>query len=1006
MTDDAQQFFISYAGTDRDWAEWVGWHLEQAGHQVTLDVWDWRTGDNLVQRMDEALEGADAVIALFSASYFEDERWTTEEWTAAVAHRDRLIPLALEPLATKDLPRILAAKLRKDLHGLDEAAALSALREAVNSGSRPTAPPPFPGTMPVAAPTPVAGQAKPRLPGRSGQPEVWSVRRRNPDFAGRETEIARLRERLVKESRAVPQVLHGMAGVGKTQLALEYAHRFAGQYDLVWWIDAEQPAEIPVRYTEIATRLGIAKPEAGAEANARAMLTHFDVRERWLLILDNAEDPDQIEPWLAQGSGHTLITSRNPNWAGTARTTPLNVFARTDSVTYLQGRVSGMSDEQADTLAADLGDLPLALAQAAGVIANGGMSLDRYRQLLTTNTTQILKKGGAPGYPASVEATVTIATNRLTDDHPAAVALLHLVALLGPEPIQNSWLETVRPLLTTIPGDPDDPMWLHDALSPLSRYGLARTESESFQIHRLTQAVLRDQTRPDQSVAIRNDATTLLAAVNPGDPQSPDSWPSWAALTPHLAAVHLATTEQPELRPTVLDAAHYLIRSGQTRTARDLTAAAHNAWSTDLGQDHPDTLTAAQYLGHATADLGNTNAARPIIEDTLARRRRTLGDDHPETLQSANDLASALSRLGEYAGNLYLFEDILARRRRTLGDDHPDTLQSAHSLAITLHNLGEHAEARRIIEDTLARGRRTLGDDHPTTLNSAHSLAVNLHVAGEYAEARRIHEDTLARRRRTLGDDHPNTYQSANEHATTLHTLGEYAEARRVIEDTLARGRRTLGDDHPTTLDSANGLANTLHSLGEYAEARRIHEDTLARRRRTLGDDHPETLQSANGLANTLHGLGEYAEARRIIEDTLARGRRIFGNDHPSTLASANGLAIILHSLGEYAEARRIHEDTLARRRRTLGDDHPTTLNSAHSLAVTLHALHQYTTAAQLLDDVRNRRRRSLGNDHPATARATRDLAKVLSTMGRQFEAQRLLAPQKRKKSRFGRKRR
>lgn len=142
MTDHAQQFFISYAGTDRAWAEWVGWHLEQAGHRVILDVWDWRTGDNLVQRMDEALERADAVIALFSTSYFEDERWTTEEWTAAVAHRDRLIPLALEPLTTSDLPRVLAAKLRKNLHGLDESAALTALREAVNCpGTRLSAPP-------------------------------------------------------------------------------------------------------------------------------------------------------------------------------------------------------------------------------------------------------------------------------------------------------------------------------------------------------------------------------------------------------------------------------------------------------------------------------------------------------------------------------------------------------------------------------------------------------------------------------------------------------------------------------------------------------------------------------------------------------------------------------------------------------------------------------------------------------------------------------------------------
>ncbi|WP_329186924.1 FxSxx-COOH system tetratricopeptide repeat protein [Actinacidiphila glaucinigra] len=1006
MTEHAQQFFISYAGTDRAWAEWVGWHLEQVGHQVTLDIWDWRTGDNFVERMDEALDRADAVIALFSASYFEDERWTTEEWTAAVARRDRLIPLALEPLATKDLPPILAAKLRKDLHGLDETAALNALIQAVNSGSRPTVPPPFPGARPVTAPTPEANQGKPRLPGSTGQPEVWSVRRRNLDFAGRETEIARLRESLVKGNRAVVHALHGMGGVGKTQLALEYAHRFAGQYDLVWWIDAEQPDEIPVRYTEIATRLGIAKPDAGAEANARALLTHLDLRERWLLILDNAEDPDQIEPWLAQGPGHTLITSRNPNWAGTARSTPLNVFTRTDSLTYLQGRVSGMSDEQGNTLAVHLGDLPLALAQAAGVITHGGMSLDLYRQLLTSNTTRILEKGGAPGYPAPVAATVTIATNRLTEHHPDAVALLRLVALLGPEPIRNTWLETVRPLLATIPGDPDDPMWLHEALSPLSRYGLARTEPESFQIHRLTQAVLRDQTHPDQAVAILNDATTLLAAINPGDPQRPDSWPGWAALTPHLTADHLAATGQPELRPRLLDAVHYLIRSGQTRTARDLTAAAHNMWTTELGHDHPDTLTAAQYLGHATADLGEHAEGRRIIEDTLARRRHILGDDHPDTLHSANDLASTLHRLGESAEARHMNEDTLARRRRTLGDDHPDTLTSAHNLASTLDSLGESAESRRMNEDTLARRRRTLGDDHPDTLTSAHNLASTLHSLGKYAEARHMNEDTLARRRRTLGDDHPHTLSSAHNLANDLDSLGKYAEARRMNEDTLARGRRTLGDDHPHTLSSAHNLANNLDSLGESAEARRMNEDTLARRRHILGDDHPDTLHSAHNLASTLHSLGEYAEGRRIIEDTLARRRRTLGDDHPHTLHSANNLASTLHSLGESAEARHMEEDTLARRRRTLGDDHPDTLHSAHNLAVTLHNLRQYAAAAQLLEDVRNRRRRTLGNNHPDTAQATRDLATVLTMLGRQFEAHRLLAPQKQKKSRFSRKRR
>ncbi|MFJ1603656.1 TIR domain-containing protein [Streptomyces sp. NPDC088253] len=239
MTDDAtQHFFISYAGVDRPWAEWVGWHLEQAGHQVILDVWDWRTGEDFVQHMDQALSRADAVVALFSRSYFDPERWTQEEWTATVARRERVIPLALEPIAATDVPPLLAAKLRKDLHGLDEGAAVAALREAVNGGIRPTTPPLFPGTAPSASVAAVASSTKPRLPSSTGRPDVWNVRRRNPDFSGREAEIAQLRDGLLSGQQAVVRALHGMGGIGKTQIALEYAHRFASQYDLVWWIDA------------------------------------------------------------------------------------------------------------------------------------------------------------------------------------------------------------------------------------------------------------------------------------------------------------------------------------------------------------------------------------------------------------------------------------------------------------------------------------------------------------------------------------------------------------------------------------------------------------------------------------------------------------------------------------------------------------------------------------------------------------------------------------------------
>ncbi|MBQ0949857.1 FxSxx-COOH system tetratricopeptide repeat protein [Streptomyces violaceoruber] len=966
MTDTTQRIFLSYAGPDQAWAEWVGWQLQQAGHQVELDRWHWRTGDDFVQKMNLALGKADAVVALFSRHYFEPKRWTREEWSAAVALRGRLVPVAIELLNDDDIPALLAGTLRTDVHGLDEAAATSALLEAVHGPVPPTGPVDFPGAASADAPTAPDAQ-RPRLPSSVGLPEVWNVRRRNPDFSGRETVMGQLRTGLLSGRQAVVQALHGMGGIGKTQIALEYAHRFASQYDLVWWVDAEQADQLPVRYTELADRLGVAKSDAGSEPNARALLQHLRTRHRWLLVLDNAEHPDQIEPWLPEGPGHVLITSRNPDWHGIAHQSDLDVFTRTDSLAYLKGRISGMTTEHADLLAQDLGDLPLALAQASGVLRSG-MTLDRYRRLLTTDTARLLQESDVRDHPAPLAATVGIAVTRLADDgHADAVALLRLGAFLGPEPIPTAWLETARPRLATIPGDPDDPMWLRNALQPLGRFGLARTDYDAFQIHRLTQAILRTQTGPDPVVAIRDDVTAVLAAVDPGDPRSPADWPAWASLTAHLTAPHVTTAlaHQAALRATFSKAAHFLICSGLPRAAHDLSAALHQAWSTDLGPDHPDTLTCAQFLGHATVDLGDYAKGRLIIEDTLVRRRRVLGEDHPDTLRSANDTSTNLSLLGERVEARRMHEDVLARRRRVLGEDHPDTLTSAGNLATILNKSGEYVEARRMQEDVLARRRRVLGEDHPDTLTSAHNLA------------------------------------------GLLNSLGEHAESRRMQEDVLARRGLVLGEDHPDTLSSASNLATSLNSLGEHAESRRMHEDVLARRGLVLGQDHPDTLSSANKLATSLNGLGEHAEARRMHEDVLARRGVVLGQDHPSTLASAGNLATTLNSLGEHVEAHRMQEDVLARCRRVLGQDHPDTLTSASNLARTLHTLRQYSEAAELLKEVRASYVRHFGAKHPKTELATRNLATVLIAMGRTHEAQQLTGRKSDKgKRRFGRKRR
>ncbi len=905
MPETTESVFVSYVGADRAWAEWVAWHLREAGHRVELDVWDWRTGDNFVERMDHALERATAVVALFSSNYFDRARWTREEWTSAVARRRRLVPLTIEPLSGGEVPDILAAVIRKDLHGLDEQAAITALREAVAGPTGPLTAPPFPGTAGAAAPSVDAGGVRPRLPGGAGLPEVWNVPRRNPHFIGREATMTRVREALLAGRQAVVQALHGLGGIGKTQLVLEYAHRFASQYDTVWWIDAEQADQIPVHYTELAARLGIAAPGAGTGHTTRTLIEHLRTRERWLIVLDNAEEPGAFETLLPTGPGHVLITSRDPGWKDLVPSHGLDVFPRGDSVAYLTTRIPDIATQQADSLADGLGDLPLALAQAAGVITTG-MTTDRYRKLLDDKTTRLMANGGPPGYSAHLAATVDIATARLRNAHPPATELLRLAAFLGPDPIPTAWLETTVGRLSTLAVDPDDFMWPQSALQHLSRSGLARVDHETFQVHRLTQAIVRDHTGEADATAAEDDVTTLLAAVAPSDAVDPVGWPTWAALTSHLTAGLHTAAQQPPLHKTLIRAARYLCVSGQSRAGRDLSATLHATWVTALGEDHPVTLGIAQYLGHATADLGTDAAACRIIEDTLERRRRTLGPDHPDTLNSANDLATTLARLGEYELSRSLHEDTIEHRRRTLGPDHPDTLTSANNLATTVAGLGDYAQARRLNEDTLEARRRILGPDHPDTLNSANNLAATLARLGQHEQARRLHEDTIEHRRRILGPDHPDTLTSANNLAGALARLGEYEQARRLDEDTLEARRRILGPDHPDTLTSANNLAATLAPLGQHEQARRLNEDTLEARRRILGPDHPDTLTSANNLATALANLRQLRAAERILRDARERSRRALGENHPDSQRVTENLAQVLSALGRPFEAQRL----------------------------------------------------------------------------------------------------
>jgi tetratricopeptide (TPR) repeat protein len=911
---DRVDFFVSHAGSDRAWAEWVAWQLADAGFSVELDVWDWAAGQNFVTAMSDALDGSDRVVALFSAAYFDRSRYTTQEWTVAALHfpgmANRLVPVRVEDVPAAEMPAVLRPLVFRDVFGVDAKQARQVLLEAVAGPRRPDDEPMFPGQGTPGGVSSL-GASGPRIPG--SMPRVWSVPARNPGFTGRDGLLAAVRDRLLSGDRAVVQALQGMGGVGKTQLAVEYAHRFAGTYDLVWWVDAEQAGLVGNQFAALGAQLGCVLAGAATEAVRTAVLGELRERGRWLLVFDNAESPTDLMGWLPGGSGHVLITSRARGWAEIAAPTEVDVLARAESVQILLGRVAGLAGIDADRLAGQLGDLPLAVAQAAGFLAETGMRAGQYAELLGTRAGQILDRARPVSYPRSLAAAIQLSVEKLARDDPAAAALVSLCAFLAPEPIpEGLFTGAIRELPGLLMARAADPIAWGETLTHVTSRSLARIDQRGMQLHRLTQAVLRDRLTPAQAAATRALAEAILAASEPGDPMDPSTWPGWALLMPHLLAVDPGATGNPGLRQLACSAACYLVARGDPRSSHQLSDHLYQRWTEDLGGDDPHTLSIARYLAWALREMGRHAAARELDEDSLARQRRLRGNDHPDTLASAHSLAVDLRRLSE-ASNLPIPQrrrveaqaardldaDTLARRRRILGDDHPDTLRTANGLAVDLLKLGDVEAARDLYEETLARRRRALGDDHPDTLISASNLAARLHTLGEVHAARDLDADTLTRRRRVLGDDHPDTLRSASNLAANLRKLGDMQAARDLYADILPRRRRVLGDDHPSTLTTASNLATRLRDQGDASAARDLDQDTLARRRRVLGMDHPRTLTSASNLAADLRDQGDARAARDLDHDTLARRRHVLGYDHPDTLKSASNLAIDLAVLGE-----------------------------------------------------------------------------------------------------------
>ena len=584
--------------------------------------------------------------------------------------------------------------------------------------------------------------------------------------------------------------LHGMGGVGKTQLALQYCQRFKNEYAGVWWLQAETMEGLAQDCVLFCSKQGLQL--APGEAPFPVMNAWLAQQNNWLLVYDNAEDAQALQAVLPNtvstaGGHHILITSRQPVWQG-MQTIALDVWQDDEALPFLQQRLPGAADADLLALTMALGGLPLALEQACAYLNQTSISITSYLQRLQEplRAWELLDKTASQLCSRSVFVTLTLAFDKLS---PAAQEVLGICAWLAAEPIpeylfteeSEDFPDKLPPSLRSIASD--EFAW-RETVAELHKYALCQSETSisadhmgnrkqviaTLHLHRLSQAAMRTK-----CVELGGSALLLVSAVFPYDANNLEQWPRCRMLQAHvyhLQEVYQASWQQARHIAYLLGrlAIYLKYGPGLYQRALALERTSLSIYQQELGEEHPATLTTMHNLAMSLTQLGDAAAARTLEEQVLAIRSRVLGEEHPDTLSTMHNLAQSIWQLGNAAPARSLQERVLAISMRVLGEEHPDTLSTMHNLAMSLSQLGDAAAANSLQKQVLAIRIRVFGEEHPDTLSTMNNLAVSLYLLGDYPVAQTLMEQALRGRTRILGEDHPDTQMSKQSLAIIIAT--------------------------------------------------------------------------------------------------------------------------------------------------------------------------------------------------------------------------------------------
>ncbi|GIE84633.1 FxSxx-COOH system tetratricopeptide repeat protein [Actinoplanes regularis] len=861
---------ICYTPRDRIWAEWIAYQLRLAGQRSVLqDVNASVDAADLLARVDCA------VILLSQESVRAPQM---EHWWRLMIRRDIpgfgrfVVPVRVDGFRP---PEPFTERESVDMFNVPERTARDSLMERLDLRDS--------GLGHVG----ISGGPRPRFPFEPAR--VWRAPARNPGFTGRDATLEALREQLnASNAQTGPVVLQGIGGVGKTQIAVEYVHRFNADYDIVWWISADQPSLVVTALADLARELGLPIAGSGrADEEAAAVLEALRLGKpssNWIIIFDNTEDPEQIRRFLPTGAGDIIVTTPGQEWSRTAWTLDINVFDRSESRALLTRRAPGLSDADAEEIAAKLGDLPLAVEQAATWLATTGMSARSYLEILDEQLPRILNEPPPPGYRHPAAETWRLSQGRLRQANPAAAFLVELLAFLAPEPIPTSLLDSPGMADALAVYDPmfRDLLMRNSLVREVSRFGLARVDSaiRALRMHRLVQSVIISDLAVEEQRRRREQIHVILAKAERGEPSDQANWPKYQGILTHLEPSGAPDSDDPEVHQLAVDMVRYLRYRGDLVGGRRLAERTIKIWESRLGVEHLSLLRMRSELGNILEAHGEYQAALEIQEDAARRMILQRGETYPYALIALSGAAAAHSGLGQYQRAVQLGEQVLMHWQTTVGDNHSRTIAARNNYALWLLLAGDFGRAREIGEQVVVVSETFLGPLARATLLYKGNLGRYLRVDGDLRRSEAVLRETLVSCAESLDGADIIALTARKDLAVTLRQLGKLDEARELIEMVSAALEGVAGAEHADVLTCDLEVACVEWAAGDHRRAREGTEKVLANYRQILGDEHPSTLAAANNLAVLRFAEGD-PRAEAALTETLARYAAALPAAHP-----------------------------------------------------------------------------------------------------------------------------